>query len=386
MEKLQSERIVWMDWLRIIAIFFVFIVHSCEPFFFGGEGTLVACQTDAMWVAIFNSMVRACVPLFVVASSYLLFPIQGDTGAFLKRRMLRILIPFACWTLVYAFLNGDFIENVCVLWQNFNYSSGHLWFVYMIVGVYLLMPLISPWAQRVGKRELLCYIALCFLSACLPIMRCLLSESVIIFGPGGLPNIAKYPLWGEASWNTYGTFYYFSGYLGYILLGCYMRRFMQSLSWGQTLKVALPSWILGFMISAGGFWWSIQTAAKGGYPVMGNVGLGATWEGFLLYDSIGVVLMTLGWLLCFRKIASSGFLYQKVVLPCSCVSYGMYLCHMILLVPLFGWARAKVGAFLPTVWATPVTIFATASMTFVTSACVCLVLAKLPKVGKWIVG
>ena len=386
MEAHQMERIVWMDWLRVIAIFFVFVVHSCEPFFFGGEGTLVRCQTDAMWVALVNAFVRACVPLFVVASSYLLFPVQGETGAFLKRRMVRVLIPFALWTLVYAALNGNFLENVGVLWQNFNYASGHLWFVYMIVGVYLFMPLLSPWAQRVGQRELLCYIALCFLSACLPMVRCLLSEAVVVFGPGGLPNIAKYPLWGEASWNTYGTFYYFSGYVGYILLGCYIRRFVQSLSWRQVLGVALPSWGAGFLMCAGGFWWSIQTAAKAGFPVSGDVGLGAGWEGFLLYDSIGVVLMTLGWLLCFRKITHAGLFYQKVLLPVSRVSYGMYLCHMILLVPIIGWIRPKMEAHLPMVWSTPMTIFMTAVVTFVASALVCIALAKLPKVGKWIVG
>ena len=386
MEKHQKNRIVWMDWLRVVAIFFVFIVHSCEPFFFGGEGTLVRCQSDAMWVAILNTMVRACVPLFVVASSYLLFPVQEETGVFLKRRMWRVLTPFVFWTLVYAFLNGNFLENVSVLWQNFNYSSGHLWFVYMIVGIYLLMPLLSPWAQRVGQCELLCYIALCFLTTTLPIIRCLLSDSAVIFGPAGLPNIAKYPLWGEASWNTYGTFYYFSGYIGYILLGCYIRRFVRTLSWAQTLKVALPSWIIGFSISALGFWWSIHSSVKSGFPVEGDVGLGATWEQFLLYDSIGVALMTLGWILCFRKIIAAGGFYQKVVMPFARVSYGMYLCHMILLIPIFGWMRAHLEAFVPTLWATPVTIFATAIATFIASGVVCILLAKLPKVGKLIIG
>lgn len=386
MENVKTERLIWMDWLRVIAIFFVFVVHSCEPFFFGGEGTLIRCQSDAVWIAVLNTLVRSCVPLFVVASSYLLFPVQTSTFTFFKRRASRLLIPFALWTLIYAFLNGSFVENLSTLWQNFNYSAGHLWFVYMIVGVYLLMPLLSPWAERVSQRELLFYISLCFVSALLPFLRCCLGEAAIVFGPGGLPNIAKYPLWGEASWNTYGTFYYLSGYMGYLLLGCYLRRFVKALSWTQTLKVALPCGALGFVMSAGGFLWSIHASAKTGFPVEGNIGLGATWEGFLLYDSIGVVLMTLAWLLCIRQIKSEGFVYQKLLLPCSRVSYGMYLGHMVLLVPLFGWIHPLMSAWIPTLWATPATIIATACATFVTSSLACLVLAKVPKVGKWIVG
>ena len=86
MENVKTERLIWMDWLRVIAIFFVFVVHSCEPFFFGGEGTLIRCQSDAVWIAVLNTLVRSCVPLFVVASSYLLFPVQTSTFTFLKRR------------------------------------------------------------------------------------------------------------------------------------------------------------------------------------------------------------------------------------------------------------------------------------------------------------
>ena len=64
-------REVWIDWMRVAACLMVFVVHSTEPFYLGGDGSLILTRTDAFWASFFDSFVRACVPLFVVASSYL---------------------------------------------------------------------------------------------------------------------------------------------------------------------------------------------------------------------------------------------------------------------------------------------------------------------------
>ena len=83
---MERERIVFLDWLRAIACFMVIVVHSCEPFYLGGEGTLIASLSDGLWVTFIDSMFRASVPLFVLASSYLLFPVKTDSRTFFKRR------------------------------------------------------------------------------------------------------------------------------------------------------------------------------------------------------------------------------------------------------------------------------------------------------------
>ena len=151
-------REVWIDWMRVAACLMVMTVHATEPFYLGGEGALILSRTDAFWSAFFDSLVRCCVPLFLVASSFLQFPLHYPTGEFLRRRAVRILIPFAVWTLVYALAWGQPVQNLKDLLLNFNYAAGHLWFVYMLVGIYLLMPLLSPWAEKVGRKELLAYL------------------------------------------------------------------------------------------------------------------------------------------------------------------------------------------------------------------------------------
>ena len=375
--------------MRVAACFMVIMVHSTEPFYLGGEGSLILTASDGFWAAFFDSFVRACVPLFVVASSYLQFPIHYDTGEFFKRRATRILIPFLVWTLVYAFVWGEPISNLKNLLLNFNYSAGHLWFVYMIIGLYLLMPILSPWAAKVEKRELQLYLGICFLTSLIPLIRDWVSTAplAVTYGPTGIPRQALFPLWGEASWNGYGLFYYFSGFIGYLLLGVYLRRFVGEMSWKKTLTISLPCWVAGFAIVFGGFMRRVAESAGGVFPVEGMVDKAVWWETTWCNDTVGVVLMTIGWILIFRKINFCGGFYQKVLLPVSNASYGMYLSHLFVLVPISGFVRnslgsAETGVF--GIWTTPVEIIVSAVATFIITATIAVVIRKIPHIGKYI--
>lgn len=99
---MEKQREIWIDWLRVIACFLVMMTHSNEPFYLGGEGSLILTRADAVWVAILNVLPRAAVALFVVASSYLQFPLHYSTGEFFRRRAVWVLILFFIWTVVYA--------------------------------------------------------------------------------------------------------------------------------------------------------------------------------------------------------------------------------------------------------------------------------------------
>ena len=394
MTQLKTEnRVVWVDWLRVAACFMVIVVHATEPFYLGGEGSQILTEADAFWSSFFDCLVRACVPLFIVASSYLQFPLHYSSGQFFKRRAVRVLVPFLLWTAVYAFVWGEPAENFKNLLFNFNYSAGHLWFVYMLIGVYLLMPLLSPWAEKVGKRELQVYLGIWVFTTLIPIIRDWYiggGENLLVtYGVSGLPRQALTPFWGEASWNTYGTFYYLSGFIGYLLLGLYLRRFVGELSWKKTLAIAIPSYLVGFAVSFGGFLWRVFESCGGVFPATGLVEKAVWWETTWCNDTIGVVLMTVAWLLLFKKIKCSGGFYQKVLLPVSKASYGIYLLHLLVLVPICGAVREWLGLGLEGhlgVWTTPVEIVVSAVLGFLASAIIAVVLQKIPKIGKYIVG
>ena len=386
----DRTRLVWMDWLRVAACFMVMVVHSTEPFYLGGDGSLVLTRTDAFWVGLFDSFVRACVPLFVVASSFLQFPVKYTTGEFFRRRAARILVPFLIWSVVYALAWGDPVHNLKDLFLNFNYAAGHLWFVYMLVGMYILMPLLSPWAEKVGRKELRVYLGIWLFTTLIPFFREWLGgEAPMMYGPSGIPMQVQYPLWGECCWNPFGTFYYMSGFIGYMLLGLYFRKFAGELSWGRTLALAIPCLLGGYAIAAGGFIRRLLDSAAGIYPVSGTVGLAAVWETTITFCSLGVVLMTVGWILLFRKVKSGGAFYNKVILPLSRAGYGMYLCHMLILASFSTMFRSWLGigtAGVLGVWTTPVEIALTAACSFVCVGVSAVLVRRVPRIGPFIMG
>lgn len=386
-----GKREIWIDWMRVAACFMVILVHSTEPFYLGGEGSLILNQADAFWSSFFDSFVRACVPLFVVASSYLQFPLHYSAGEFFRRRTVRVLIPFVVWLLVYAFVWGEPASNLKSLLLNFNYSAGHLWFVYMLIGVYLIMPLLSPWAEKVGKKELQVYLGIWLFTTFIPLIRDWVSSDplAVAYGPTGIPRQALYPLWGEASWNGYGLFYYMSGFIGYLLLGLYFRKFVGELSWSKTLGIAIPAWLGGFAITFGGFLRRVYETSGGNFPAEGIINDAVYWETTWCNDTIGVALMTVAWILLFRKIKNEGCFYKKVLLPVSKASYGVYLSHILLLVPIGGAVREWLGSGdegLLGFWTTPVEIVLSAVLAFVAVSALSVLIQKIPKIGKYIMG
>lgn len=386
----EKAREAWVDRLRVTAIFMVLVVHATEPFYLGGEGSCVLTAADGFWVSFFDSFARACVPLFVIASSYLQFPLHYSTGEFFRRRFVRVIVPFVVWTAVYALIWGEPVENFSNLLYNFNYAAGHLWFVYMLVGIYLLMPLLSPWASKVSQKELLFYLCLCFFTTLIPFIRQWVGGEVpVIYGPSGIPNPAKYPLWGEASWNGYGLFYYFSGFIGYMLLGLYLRRFVAVGSWRRTLAVGVPVWLCGFAVCFGGFLYLMWADTGGIFPFNAPLHFAALWETPLLNDTAGVALMAFGWVYVWRKFSGAGPSFRRFVLPLSKASYGVYLCHIVILSPISGWFREVLGTGPDAMlgfWTTPVQIVCTAVTTFAIASLFCIIVGRIPRIGKYIVG
>ena len=79
---------------------------------------------------------------------------------------------FIVWGLLYAFLpllwgghgwDGAKTHLLTFLY-NFPSNAIHLWFVYMLIGVYFFMPILSPWLKQVGRKEELFFLGLWFLT------------------------------------------------------------------------------------------------------------------------------------------------------------------------------------------------------------------------------
>ena len=368
---MKNERIAFIDWMRVVACFMVMAIHSAEPFYLGGAEpnvTHVASRWDMLWITLTECICRSCVPLFAMASAYLLFPLNKPTGEFFRRRIVRAVVPFVVWAVAYVAVLGDGGSSWGKLMFNFPDEGGHLWFVPMLLGLYILMPLLSPWAEKVSEGELGGWIFLWVATTIFPFLRQAWGH---LFGA---PPFGAVPyLMGECPWNHFGAFHYVSGFVGYMLLGLWFRRFAPERDWVATLRFAVPVWLVGAAFMAR-FFFRFPDA----YPFDAPYSAAVVMETSIEYCSFGVAATTFAAFMVIRKMNFDGWFYRKVVRPVSEASYGMYLMHMFILAAVF----SKLSPHLPT----PLAIFATASTTFICSALASLAIRRIPVVGKWICG
>lgn len=79
----------------------LYAVISTDPFnFYPGEPPANISEIK-LWGAAYGSVLRPCVPLFVMITGALLLPVKGDTGAFYKKRISRVFWPFLIWSVIY---------------------------------------------------------------------------------------------------------------------------------------------------------------------------------------------------------------------------------------------------------------------------------------------
>ncbi|PRY44232.1 surface polysaccharide O-acyltransferase-like enzyme [Spirosoma oryzae] len=306
----QPQRVTFMDALRVLACFMVIMVHSGEYFYIGPGDVIIRDHTYG--ADVYGSALRACVPLFVLASGYLLLPIRESTGTFFRRRFTRILAPFVVWSVIYVLYFHKYTDALSlgqqVLLLGVNWTSGHLWFVYMLLGLYAFAPVISPWLRDASAREERWFLLAWCVTLLLPYVRLYVPQ-----------------VWGEAFWNPIGGAYYFSGYLGYFVLGHYLRVHLQ-LSPTRCRALGLGLLLLGYGLTYWGF------ASR--LPWARSVSeLELTWA----YLTGNVAMMTVGWYLLLRDLPAPGARAQQWLAKGSQLSFGVYLAHILVLEQVHHW-------------------------------------------------
>ena len=301
----KPTRNIALDLIRVVAIVLVLWQHASEYYYIGDNLSIIHANIPLLtWI---NSVARICVPLFVMISGYLLLPVSTSTTTFFRHRFTRILFPWVFWCVAYAVYfmlrSGDgiatCIASVCRIPLNYGVEVGHLWYIYMLIGVYLLAPIVSPWLRQCGKRELQGYLALWMLTTLLPYL-----------------HHAGIALWGEASWNITPAFYYYTGFGGYFILGHYLRRYGC-----PRLSVSMALLVVGYLFTAQTFLY-FDSFAKDA------VELEIPWD----FCSVNVMMMTLGTFGALSRVhLSATSTIGRLVISVSTCSYAMYLAHIMIL-------------------------------------------------------
>ena len=166
---MKNERITFLDYVRVFACFLVMLVHASENYYPGpgstemaGPQAVIANQTDRICVSVYDGFSRMSVPLFIIVSAFLLVPKKEEqtTREFYKRRFKRVLPPFLVFSVLYATLpllwgqidGATSLRDLSRIFLNFPTLAGHLWFMFPLFGLYLFIPVISPWLSKASAR------------------------------------------------------------------------------------------------------------------------------------------------------------------------------------------------------------------------------------------
>jgi surface polysaccharide O-acyltransferase-like enzyme len=155
--------------IRTIAIVMVILVHaSFFPYRIPGEITPTVI-VNWFTADVFGAIGYLGVPLFVMLSGALLLnPTKADEpmGVFFKKRFNRIGLPLIFWTAVYFIWSFSVWEKpVTLLNIGQGLISGSypiLWFLYLLVGLYLVTPILRTLVKHIDRKKFRFLLAIWF--------------------------------------------------------------------------------------------------------------------------------------------------------------------------------------------------------------------------------
>ena len=344
----KHQTFEWIDNLKVVSLFAVVILHTASPLLMDFKHA-----STANWLIgnFYNALVRFGVPVFVMITGALLLHREYEVTDFLKRRLSRIIWPFLLWSLIYIAyawydeeipLSDSIWVNLHAILHQLKYGAYyHLWYVYMLLGLYLFIPIISKFVRNASGKEIRYFLIVWFV--------------VMIFSQ---PYLSRF--------QPLIDVHYFIGYAGYLVLGHYLTVIELP---EKGIKTPLMIYFLLCVasITIGTYFLSVNT--KGLSTVM--------------YEPLGpfIVLYASGVFLLARVCT---FKLPEVIVKLRAIagglSLGIYLCHALFLTLLDG-LEINYKVFNP-LFSIPLT----ALICFILSSFLIFIISKIPVIGKYIAG
>lgn len=294
--KEMRKRSISLDVVRIVACMMIVETH-CPP-----VSNSIDFAYKGVFLGFWSFMAEPGVGLFLLISGYLLLPVQIDLKVYFRKRFSRIIFPTLMWTLIYLLIKMvkeqiDASELlISVLSIPFS-PQGHpiLWYMYVLIGLYLVAPIISPWLLKSSKHDIELYLLIWLYSLIFPV----------------LPDVIK------VDTSITGILYYFSGYIGFFLLGFYLKRYSYQFKSSLLCALAFIACCIPLLVKKLGLW-------NGNNEVYGLL-------------SIPGLIMTVFWFIIIvryigkwidKAVTKKTSYYNNLVLI-SNLTFGVYLSHIL---------------------------------------------------------
>jgi surface polysaccharide O-acyltransferase-like enzyme len=253
-------------------------------------------NANGLFLSSLSYISASGIGLFFMISGALLLSLNLDVKNFLKKRFTKVVFPAIIWSILYLCANILMLDKSigvkALLSIPFSTQGTPVfWFIYTLLGLYLLAPILSRWLNAASRKELEFYLALWGISLCYPFL--------------------KYVV--DINTSNTGILYYFSGYVGYFILGYYLKTYPNRISW-KMLSLALAVSITVPVIC------KLQHIEVDFYDLF--------W-----YLSIFVVIQCACWwkAICCIKQSAFGEKASHFITELSKMTFGVYLVHIFIM-------------------------------------------------------
>lgn len=145
----NKKRILYLDYIRLIATVFVILVHCLDSSAF----SLTDNPTSRIAIQSLIAVLFVCNTLFIMNSGALILNRkEGSLRSFYYKRFIQVAVPFFCYYGIYILLSSQYFTSGFfkgLLRAGKDMMAGpidwapHLWVIYVILSLYILAPFFS---------------------------------------------------------------------------------------------------------------------------------------------------------------------------------------------------------------------------------------------------
>lgn len=342
----MKKRNISLDLFRIAATIAVITIHVTGLHWMQQE------VGSFSWYVynFFRAIVRWAVPAFIMISgSLFLNPAKAfDLKILYKKNILRIVTAFIFWSFIYAIYESD--GTILALLKHFIRGSGHMWFIFLILILYVLLP-VMRWIVADQRREKVFLIGSFVLGFCIPTILDFVPTFFQLQILTGIPLILMKIVQKGFGW----TFYY--------CFGWYLAR---TPTCGRVKSSVTFFGLFSFVSSFFLFAWYARNLNYAPNEIYDNISLTVLCETSMIF-------------LFFKDIQKE---YSETVetriFLISKLTFGVYMVHMLVL-----WRLDKIFSMYSSapVFVIPLLVI----LTFLISLVIVMGLHKIPKLRKYII-
>lgn len=335
------NKIEWVENLRVFATLSVITLHVAAA----GAYNLQTVAFSDWWISALFESLRFCVPVFVMITGALLLNKDYEPSVFIKKKLVHILYPFLIYSCIYLCFTydlkrliaekniADFLKHCYYSFKNGSYY--HLWYIYMLIGLYAMTPVVRSYVKSAEKKNLEYFIFLWLI----------------------------YSLIKGYALNDFFPNFYFPvaiDYLGYFVLGHYFYKYpIEKRTLGLVLFIAgtISTFLIIFYF---------------GYTKNEMRDL------YYGYNTLNVVVQSIGAYLWLYNSKIANPLAAKFRNVLSQNSYSIYLAHALILTIMvnngFTWNVVH-----PAIGITASVLFCTLS-----TLAICVIIKRIPVIGRFL--